>query len=107
VTIIVSSQQVNWFTVHEFVAPVLERVGSWPAPGSPEWCALDDDDPAKWAALLDAARHWALRVETCQQAHCDASRQVSGAVDWSALAHEISQRSDFYSARPYLRRVAS
>lgn len=75
--------------------------------GTPAWCELADDDPVKLAALFDAAQHHALRVESCQQAHCDASRQVSGAVDWSALAHEINQRADFYAARPWLRRLAS
>ncbi len=75
--------------------------------GTPEWCNLDDDDPRKTAALLDAAQHWALRVETCQQARCDASHAVSGAVDWSALAREINQRTDFYAARPWLKRAAS
>jgi hypothetical protein len=103
----VSSGQVSWWSVHEFVAPVLSSVESWPMVGTPEWCALDDADPVKVAALFDAAQHWALRVETCQQAHCDASREISGAVDWSALAREINQRADFYASRPWLRRVAS
>ncbi len=58
------SAQVSWWDVHEFVAPLLEHVGSYPMAGTPEWCALPDYDPAKTAALLDAARHWALRVET-------------------------------------------
>lgn len=103
----VSSQQCCWWSVHVFVADRLERVGDWPMAGTPAWCALDDADPAKWAALLDAAQHWALRLETCQEARADASRAVSGALDWSALAHEINQRTEFYAARPWLRRVAS
>jgi hypothetical protein len=102
-----SCRQVSWWSVHEHVVPILASVEWWPMVGTPEWCALDDDDPVKLAALLDAAQHWALRVETCQEAHCDASRQVSGAVDWSALAREINQRADFYATRPWLRRVAS
>ncbi len=101
----VSSQQVNWWEVRTYIAPLLRRVGSWPVAGSPAWCALDDDDEAKLAALLDAAQHHALRVETCQQAHCDASRAVGDAVDWSALAREINQRTDFYAARPWLKRA--
>jgi len=59
------------------------------------------------AALLDAAQHWALRVETCQEAQADASRAVSVALDWSALARGINQRTDFYAARPWLRRVVA
>ena len=105
--IIVSSQQVNWWTVHEFVESVLDRIGSWPMAGTPEWCALDDDDPVKIAALFDAAQHWALRLETCQQVRCDASQEVADAVDWSALAGDIKQRADFYAAHPWLKRVAS
>ena len=97
-----------WWSVHEHVAPTLEQVTSWPMAGTLAWCELSDDHPAKLAALFDAARHWALRVETCQQARCDASREVSEALDWSALAREINQRADFYAARPWLKkRVAS
>jgi Protein of unknown function (DUF2742) len=88
--------------------------------GTPEWCALDASDPVKTAALLDAAQHWALRVETCQEAHCAASRGVSSGIDllddddevtreitWAELAREINQRADFYASRPWLKRVAS
>lgn len=75
--------------------------------GTPAWCALDDGDPVKTAALLDAAQHWALRVETCQQAACDASREISAAEDWSAIAQHVQDRREFYAARPWLRRSAS
>lgn len=92
--------------MHEFVAAELQ-FEHWPMVGTPAWCLLDDDDPVKWAALLDAAQHWALRLETCQQAHCDASRQVSAAVNWTRLAQELKQRNDFYAARPWLKRVNS
>jgi hypothetical protein len=59
----VESQQVSWWDVHTFVSPWLEVVGSWPTAGTPEWCALPDGDPAKIAALCDAAQHHALRIE--------------------------------------------
>jgi hypothetical protein len=75
--------------------------------GTPEWCALDDNDPVKTAALFDAAQHFALRVETCQQAQCDASRAVSGAADWSAIAKEALVLRAFYEMRPWLKRVAA
>src|SRR6478736_3987189 len=51
--------------------------GGWPTVGTPQWCALDDDDPAKLAALFDAAQHWGLRIEACQQAYSDASSEIS------------------------------
>src|SRR6478672_13556511 len=63
-----SSQQVAWGTVCEHGAPTLEAVGSWPTAGTPEWVALPADDPAKLAALLDAARHWSLRLDSLQEA---------------------------------------
>jgi hypothetical protein len=93
--------------VHEHVSSLLTSVGHWPMVGTPAWCELADDDPVKLAALFDAAQHWALRVETCQEAHCDASRAIAGALDWSALAREINVRADWYAARPWLRRAAS
>ncbi len=94
-----TSQQVAWWEVHEHVAPVLEAVGSWPTVGTPAWCARPDDDPAKLAALFDAARHWALRLEACQQAQCQASRAVSAAADWSAVATETYYRRSSYIPR--------
>lgn len=102
-----SSRQVSWWEVHEFVQPYLTAAGSWPMAGTPEWCLLDDNDPMKIAALYDAAQHWALRVETCQEARCQASRDVSAADDWSRVARKMVQRNSFYAARPFLRRVAS
>jgi len=99
-----TSQQVDWWSVHEHVYPELERVGAWPTAGTPEWCALPDGDPAKTAALLDAARHWVLRVETCQAAECEASHAISAAADWRAVAGKIKDRHEFYSERPWLRR---
>jgi hypothetical protein len=86
------SSAVSWCSVHEHVAPLLEAAGSWPMVGTPEWCDLDDDDPRKLAALLDAARHWALRLETCQQARAEASRDISAAADWPAIADHIRRR---------------
>lgn len=100
-----SNQQVSWWSVHEFVAPYLDAAA--PAAGTPAWCALDDTDPAKWAAVLDAARHWALRVETCQAAECEASHDVSAAADWSAIARSVRHHAEFYARKPWLKRRAS
>jgi hypothetical protein len=102
----IRSQQVNWLTVHRFVAAVLNQVNDWPTAGTPAWCSLAHDDPAKWCALLDGAQHWALRVDSCQEAHAAASRDISAAADWSAVGRETLQRNEFYAARPWLRRVS-
>jgi hypothetical protein len=107
VSIAISSRQVSWWSVHEHVQPYLDAAGSWPMAGTPAWCLLDDDDPRKWAALLDGAQHWALRVDTCQAAMAEASRDISTAADWKAIAGEIRDRREFYAKRPWLKRVAS
>jgi hypothetical protein len=87
-----ASAAVSWWSVNEHVAPFLETAGSWPMAGTPAWCDLSDDDPAKVAALLDAARHWVLRVETGQEAMAEASQAISAAVDWAAVARRVCQR---------------
>jgi hypothetical protein len=102
----VFSQQVSWWDVHQYVMHWLKS-GPWPMLGTPQWCALPDDDPAKNRAVLDAAQHWALRVETCQKSECDASRAISAAEDWAQIGREIYQRNSFYAEKPWLRRVAS
>jgi hypothetical protein len=102
-----SSQQVAWWEVHKYVTARLQQIEHWPLIGTPAWCELPDDDVRKIAAVYDAARHWALRVESCQQAMADAGSEISAATDWSALAREINQRTDFHAARRWLKRVAS
>jgi hypothetical protein len=103
---VIFSQQVNWWSVHTFVAERLDAAGSWPMAGTAEWVALPDNHPSKTAALLDAARHWALRVDTCQQGLAEASRDVSGAADWSAIAQRMRERAEFERTHPWLRRVS-
>ena len=102
-----SARAVSWWNAHLFVARWIEDVGAFPLIGSVEWQQLADDAPRKWAAILDAAQHWALRVETAQQAECQASHAISGAADWPAIASHIRDRRQFYAERPWLKRVAS
>jgi hypothetical protein len=99
------NQQVSWWDVHEYVTAVLEHAGPYPMLGTPEWCALQDDDPRKVAALLDAAQHWALRLETCQQAECEASHAVSAGADWATVGRRIRDHREFYAQHPWLKRV--
>lgn len=75
--------------------------------GTPAWRALDDTDPAKWAALLDGGQHWALRIDSCQEATAEASRDISAVVDWPDVARELKGLREFHAARPWLKRVAS
>jgi hypothetical protein len=103
----VYSRQINWWQVHTFVTPILAAVDSWPMVGSPRWCSLPDDDVRKIAAVFDAAQHWALHVDINQQAMADARSEISASADWSTIAREINQRTDFYAQRPWMKRVVS
>ncbi len=94
-----ASRQVSWWSVHEHVKPILHQIGSWPLAGSPAWVALDDDDPVKLAALLDAAQHHVLRIETAQAELAEASRAVAADADWPAVAAEIVRRRAAYIPR--------
>ena len=83
------SQQVAWFTVWEFVAPRLAPVGARPSVGTPDWQNLNDDDPRKIAAVLDAGVQWALRIDAEQTARAEASQAVSTAIRWKATAERM------------------
>jgi hypothetical protein len=104
---LIYSQQVDWWTVHEYVAPVLDRVVNWPLAGSVEWQNLRDDDVCKIAAVCDAARHHILRVDTAQNAMCQAGESISAAEDWAAVARVIYNRACFEAERPWLKRGAA
>lgn len=94
-----ASRTVDWWAVHTFVVPLLDEAGSWPLAGSLAWQQLRDDDPVKLAAVLDAGRHWALRVDTCQTAMAQASQGISAAADWSAVARSIRRHRAAYIPR--------
>jgi hypothetical protein len=91
---------VSWWSVDEFVAARRGQVDSWPMVGTQAWCELPDDDARKIAAVYDAAQHWALRVEGCQQAIADAGTEIPAAADWSAIARQRQAYNEFYRARP-------
>ncbi|RFZ08113.1 DUF2742 domain-containing protein [Mycobacterium marinum] len=101
------SQQVSWWSVSQFVNAVLGQAnaGPLPWPGTPSWCAMSDGDPRKLLAVAEFGVHHALRVETAQAARAEASRAVAGSVDWPQIAREVRQRRDFYTERPWLKRV--
>ncbi|PVB14800.1 DUF2742 domain-containing protein [Mycobacteroides abscessus] len=102
-----TSRQVAWWEVHEFVQPYIEAVGPFPVAGTVAWQLLSDTDPGKWAALLDAAQHYALRLDVDQEAAIAAGRSISRSQDWGAVVSRTRRRQDFYAARPWLRRRAA
>jgi hypothetical protein len=102
-----ANQQASWSQVHAFVLPKLRLVEDWPMVGSPAWCDLNTRDRVKWASLLDAAQHWALRVEQCQILERDSSHAISAAEDWTKIARIAKQQTDYFQARPWLNRRSS
>ena len=88
-----ASRTVDWWSVCKFVERYLKRVGQWPMLGTLAWQELPADDPAKLAALLDGARHHALRIDTAQEVMAEASQSISVAEDWAAVAARASGRN--------------
>lgn len=103
----VSSRQVSWWEVHEFVAPMLASGDPYPVAGTPAWCLLPAGDVRKVLALFDAARHWALRVETYQTAMAEASRAVASSTDWSAVQRGRRRHDKAVADGAYIPRVTS
>ena len=46
-------------------------------------------------------------TELTQQAECDASSAISAAADWSAISRHIRDEAQFYTERPFLKRVVA
>jgi len=104
-----SSRSVAWYEVHLYVNRMLERLGvhDFPQAGTPEWCALNDSDPVKAVSVLDYGQHHALRVETAQEASCEASQTISAALDWASVAQANRNRAEFCADNPWARRVSA
>ncbi|OBF70677.1 hypothetical protein A5750_23255 [Mycobacterium sp. 852002-51613_SCH5001154] len=90
----------NWFEVHRFVAPLVERSGRpIPLPGSVHWCELADHDPLKVAGCLVVSQYWAVSESARQDAMAQASQVVSNAIECGEFARQMTQRSRVYIPR--------
>lgn len=83
------------------------NAGPLPWAGTPEWCAMSDGDPRKLLSLAIDGVHHVLRKEVAQEAHAQASRDVSGAADWSQISREAHQRQAARASGAYIRRVVA
>jgi hypothetical protein len=103
-----ASQQVSWWEAHLFIEAAVARanVGPIPVAGTPAWRALDDLDPRKLLALALDGEHQVLRKEVAQTAMADASREVSAAADWPAVARGNLRRARAVTSGAYIRRSA-
>lgn len=109
----------DWSAVRDFLdrRPVVPTVAGsvigrpvvLPVAGSAEWCALDDDDPAKAGALMVAGSRWVLEEEIAeiherQQALKEAATAISEVKAWASVARFVRDRDRFYRDNPDLRR---
>jgi Protein of unknown function (DUF2742) len=104
------SMQVSWWDCHVFMTEMARQAncGPVPWPGTASWCELADGDPRKLLALAEFGVHHALRVETAQQAECEASHAISAAENWSRVAQSNLQRANVIRSGAYIpRRSAS
>jgi len=106
------SYGVNWEAVRDFVYRLPARPNTTIIAGSPEWCALDDDDPAKLAALITAGSRWVLEEEIDQlarrrQAQKDMALGLLETLPWAQICKQIEQRDEFYRKNADLKRRAS
>jgi hypothetical protein len=101
-----ASRQVSWFEVYRFA----ER---WAAghdldlldhdllvAGTPQWCAMSDDEAHKLLALVLGGIREALNHEVAQEHLADASREIAGCQNWTAQAKRLIGRS----SRAYIPR---
>jgi hypothetical protein len=101
---LIESRSVAWWPVHEFITALVAQANNVPVAGTPAWCALADRDPRKLLALAVAGEHHVLRVETAQTAKAQASRDISAAADWSAVARSHLRRASAVRSGAYIPR---
>ncbi|MCZ4535560.1 DUF2742 domain-containing protein [Gordonia terrae] len=92
-----SEYAVTWDPVHAFVGRVLGGRTTTIVAGTAEWCALDDNDPAKITAVLIAGSRWCLEEEIAQlharrAAEKAAALEVATAADWTRVARQLRDR---------------
>lgn len=105
------SQQVSWHEVYLYAERLAAHHGTplnhHLMPGTPAWCGMPDNDARKLLALILGGVRDALRNDTRQEQTADASRQISCAADWSAVARRIHcGRGSAYIPRTRTKEVA-
>lgn len=107
-----TDEPVAWEPVHAFVGRLLAGRHTTIICGTPEWIALDDDDPRKTTALIAAGNRWVLeqslaQIDQRRIAAKHAAIDIAEARDWARVAKGIRDRDAFYREHPDLKRKVS
>lgn len=100
-----ASRQVNWYETFRYAERLAANHGvdlldhHHLVAGTPRWCGMDDDDARKLMALVLGGIREAVANDTRQAALAQASRRVSAAADWSAVARSIRRGNEIYIPR--------
>lgn len=96
-----SSQEVQWWPVHQFLEAALAQANNGPLPiaGTPSWTALANDDPRKVFALAAAGEHWVLRTQIGQEIRAQSAEDVHDGADWSQVARQVQRRREIDEIR--------
>lgn len=101
---VTATRQVDFLVVHELVAPILQEVSAWPVAGTLLWAQLPTTDPAKWCALLDAARYQALQMQVQQEHLEDAAKSIAGSQEWADVRNDSRRHAQALRSGAYIPR---
>ncbi len=83
--------------LHRWATPAMTAGDQVPVFGSPAWCALGDDDPAKTHAAARAALAWWTEQQATAEAdaddHVQASHAIAAAHDWTRQARDHTRHT--------------
>lgn len=99
-----ASKQVNWHETYLYAERLAASHGvalnHQLIAGTPSWCGMADHDARKLMALILGGVREAIQNDARQEALADASREVSTAADWPAVAQRVRNgRGAAYIAR--------
>ena len=103
----VDSNEIDFLPVHQRLAPILDRavlLGEIPVLGSPSWVEIPDEDRRWRDSVVVAGYRWAMTEWLRQDAENQASKELSGSADWSAVAARTRRRAEYLAANPWARR---
>jgi hypothetical protein len=96
-----SSCQVSWFEVYKFVERWARPSSSsddeldlqLPIAGTPQWCAMSDDDARKLMSVILGGIREALQHDVVQEHRAEAAHAIAESANWTTQANRLRGRS--------------